>query len=100
MSQPLIFSQRSHMVSLDLGELSVSQSHTYPAEKGGSSEPPRTPLRTALCIHTCKPAIGMEVAKSEEAGIYKEHCADEDSLGQGSHMQGKGTVSCDNQGEY
>ena len=58
----------------------------------------------ATCIHTCKllfKAIGMEVAKSVEAGsIYKEHCADEDSLGQGSHMQGKGTVSCDNQGEY
>ena len=37
-----IFSQRSHLVSLDLEELSVSQSPNYPA-KSRSSEPPQTP---------------------------------------------------------
>ena len=36
---PWIFSQRSHLVSLDLGEVNVSQSHNYPAERGVRPNP-------------------------------------------------------------
>ena len=52
-----ILSQRSHLVSLALGELSVSvdnygvsQSHNYPAERGVSPNPLEPPLRTALIM--------------------------------------------------
>ena len=50
----LIFNKRSHLVSLDLGELCVSQSHTTQPKGGGSSEPLRislcTPQKTAVKV--------------------------------------------------
>ena len=70
-------SQQSHMVSLDLGELSVSQSHNYPAEKRGSSEPPRTPpLRTALDTYG-EHNYCFTIAKNDKTQVnkYRLHAA-------------------------
>ena len=47
-----IFRQRSHFMSLDIGEVSVSQSHHYSAKRGPN--PLEPPLRTALCTSSMR----------------------------------------------